>query len=342
MPDLLNSGEPLFYRILRFLSKLLVFSTLFLIFVGSLVTSHQSGLSVPDWPTSYGYPMFLFPTADMRGGIFYEHGHRLLASLIGFFTLVITALVSFYEKRQWVKRVSLVALIAVAAQGILGAMTVKFYLPTAVSVSHAMLAQSFYLITIFMAYAFSRERQSRFQISAHKHVLFWPAAFFCLSIYVQLFLGALMRHTESGLAIPDFPLMGNQWFPLFNEAMLSWIRDWHFQNSPLTRGGLITLEQVIFHALHRLGAVFVLVTATVLFYKTWRFKESTPQIRLHHSILLLFVLVQIVLGIVAVLTQKQPTLTSLHVVTGAALLGFAFLNLLRLAPLSFTRPQNKE
>ena len=63
----------------RRLSKLLVISTLLLIFAGALVKSHEVGLSVPDWPTSYGYQMFAFPFSDMIGGIFYEHGHRMIA-----------------------------------------------------------------------------------------------------------------------------------------------------------------------------------------------------------------------------------------------------------------------
>ena len=74
---------------LRRFSKLLALSTLALIFIGGLVTSTSSGLSVPDWPTTYGYNMFLFPISQWVGGIFYEHTHRLYASLVGLLTVVL-------------------------------------------------------------------------------------------------------------------------------------------------------------------------------------------------------------------------------------------------------------
>ena len=89
---------------LRRLSKLTVFSTLFLIFAGALVKSHEVGLSVPDWPTTYGRQMFAFPLSEMVGGIFYEHGHRLTATIVGFFTLVQTVWLGFSTEPQWLKK----------------------------------------------------------------------------------------------------------------------------------------------------------------------------------------------------------------------------------------------
>src|SRR6476620_3670575 len=103
--------------------------TVLLILAGSLVTSTGSGLSVPDWPTSYGWNMFTFPPSMWVGGILYEHGHRLIASSVGFLTIVLTVLLWDGEPRAWVRRLGFVALGAVILQGVLGGLTVRYFLP---------------------------------------------------------------------------------------------------------------------------------------------------------------------------------------------------------------------
>ena len=123
-------------------------ATLVLIFVGGLVTSTGSGLSVPDWPLSYG---MLMP--PMVGGVFYEHSHRMVASLVGFLTLVLAVWTARAEARAGVRRLAWAALAAVVAQGVLGGLTVIYLLPTPVSVAHACLAQTFFCITIALAYS---------------------------------------------------------------------------------------------------------------------------------------------------------------------------------------------
>ncbi|MCA9400806.1 MAG: COX15/CtaA family protein, partial [Candidatus Omnitrophica bacterium] len=152
---------------LRIFSKITCLLTLFLIFAGGMVTSTNSGLSVPDWPLSYGT---WFP--PMIGGVFYEHGHRMIASLVGFFMLILTIWIGFKEQRQWVRYLAIAALGAVVIQGILGGMTVLFFLPTPISVSHAVLAQTFFLLTIFLAYSQSNEYVHRVsEASAAKPVI---------------------------------------------------------------------------------------------------------------------------------------------------------------------------
>src|SRR5216117_3362962 len=98
--------------------------TLFLIFVGGLVTSTESGLSVPDWPLSYGRLM-----PPMVGGIFYEHGHRMVATSVGILTVILAVGLYRREKRAWVRRLGYGALAAVVLQGVLGGLTVLFLLP---------------------------------------------------------------------------------------------------------------------------------------------------------------------------------------------------------------------
>src|ERR687884_693960 len=95
-----------------------------LIFIGGLVTSTESGLSVPDWPTTYGWNMFTFPYSKWVGGIFFEHGHRLMASFVGFLTVVLTIWMWIKEQRPWVRWLSTAALAAVILQGVVGGLTV--------------------------------------------------------------------------------------------------------------------------------------------------------------------------------------------------------------------------
>ena len=125
--------------------------TVLLVLAGSLVTSTGSGLAVPDWPTTYGSNMFLFPPSKWVGGIFYEHGHRLIASTVGFLTIVLAVWLWLREPRRWVKWLGIGALGAVIAQGVLGGLTVLFFLPAAISTAHAGLAEIFFCLVVSIA-----------------------------------------------------------------------------------------------------------------------------------------------------------------------------------------------
>src|SRR4051794_5798133 len=120
-------------------ATLVACATLLLIAAGGMVTSTSSGLSVPDWPTTYGYSMFSFPLQNMVGGIFFEHGHRLIASTVGFLTIGLVVFLSIVEPRASVRRLGWLALGAVVLQGVLGGLTVLFLLPAAISIGHAAL-----------------------------------------------------------------------------------------------------------------------------------------------------------------------------------------------------------
>ena len=138
-------------RWLHRLACLTAGATFLLIVAGASVTSHRAGLSVPDWPTTYGQPMFRFPLSRMVGGIFYEHGHRLIASAVGLLTTLLALWTFFGQKNPLVRRLGLAALGAVLAQGILGGLTVKFFLPPPVSIAHAALAEAFFCLLIALA-----------------------------------------------------------------------------------------------------------------------------------------------------------------------------------------------
>lgn len=314
---------------LRRFSKITAVFTLFLVFAGGMVTSTGSGLSVPDWPNTYGYFMFFYPLSQMVGGILYEHSHRLLASIVGLLTVILAIWIWRVESRKWLKIVGLAAVVAVVIQGILGGLTVLFLLPTSVSVLHGVLAQSFFCLIIFIAYALSTEWQRERPGSPDRPK---PAGSFRWSLlatgflFLQLILGALMRHTGSGLAILDFPLAGGRVIPLLDQNFLYSVNQARFEM------GLdaVTLPQVVIHFLHRVGALVVTVMTVGLSYslvKRRRFEKRFVAL----AVLLGFLLVtQWVLAGLVIWTQKSPWITTAHQWTGALLLGTSFFISLRL------------
>ena len=143
-------------------SRLLAAASLVLITAGGLVTSTGSGLAVPDWPSTYGYFMFTFPLSKMVGGILYEHGHRLIASVVGMLTIGLAVWLSAVDPRRWMRRLGWTALGAVIVQGLLGGITVLLFLPPAVSISHAGLAQLFFALVTGLAICTSRGWLARY------------------------------------------------------------------------------------------------------------------------------------------------------------------------------------
>lgn len=311
---------------MRLLSGITAGSTLVLIFVGSLVTSTGSGLAVPDWPLSYGT---LFP--PLVGGILYEHSHRMVAAAVGLLVVAQALVFTWREPRLWLRVLAWTAVGAIIVQGTLGGLTVLFLLPTPISVTHAVLAQSLFLLLLGIAYAQSREwRQRSAQRPApgvRATVALLPAV-----VFLQLLLGALMRHTDSGLAIPDFPLMGGQVIPRFDAAMLNAVNATRFQLllEP------VAMNQVVVHFLHRLGAA---ATAAVVVAANLDLRRRPAYAAARRLLLWInwLLVVQGTLGALTVLTGRLPLVASLHVLLGAALLGLTLWCLLRCVPLPARR-----
>jgi cytochrome c oxidase assembly protein subunit 15 len=292
---------------LHLFSVLVAVSTAVLIFAGGMVTSTGSGLSVPDWPNTYGWFMFAFPLEKMVGGIFYEHTHRLIASTVGFLILVLAVWLWRAEPRAWVRRLGYVALGAVITQGILGGLTVLFFLPDPISIAHASLAQIVFCLTVTMALATSPGWRKAYAGAPipHDRVLQKIAVFTTAAIYLQIVIGATMRHTDAGLAIPDFPLAFGQLVPP------------HWD------------PKIAIHFAHRVGALVVtlVIAATaghVLFHHRGRRELRRPTI-----LLLGLLVVQITLGALTVLSGKHYIINSFHVVTGASVLATSLVLTLR-------------
>jgi cytochrome c oxidase assembly protein subunit 15 len=169
-------------------------ATFFLIIAGALVTSHDAGLATSDWPLSNGQ---VFP--EMVGNLFWEHGHRLVATTVGLLTIALVVFLFVKEERAWVRRLGLLALAAVIAQGLLGGLTVKLMLHYGISEAHATLAQIFFCATVSLAVFTSRSwMENRPTIKEQGNL---PVRYVCvaavITIFLQLIIGATLRHSAT-------------------------------------------------------------------------------------------------------------------------------------------------
>ena len=289
------------HRYAKFVSA----ATVLLIVAGGLVTSTGSGLAVPDWPTSYGWNMFTFPMKHMVGGIFYEHGHRLIASGVGFLTILLALWIWRAEKRRWMRVLGFTALGAVCLQGLLGGITVLFFLPTPVSTAHAGLAQIFFCLTVAIALFTSRQWTQPQNDLVNDPQLRFAAAATTAVVYVQILIGATMRHSEAGLAIPDFPLVF---------------------------GGLLPPEWtagIAIHYAHRVGALVVTLSIAATVGHVWYHHYRHPELRRPATLLGLLVLVQVTLGAFVIWSQKNIAINTAHVAVGALTLATSLVLTLR-------------
>ena len=193
----------------------LVVATFLLLIAGASVTSHDAGLATSDWPRSNGQ---WFP--KMVGNLFWEHGHRMVATTVGFLTLVFAvylhrwtlwralnkltgrkSVIAVYrnEPPLWLRRLGLVALAAVVAQGLLGGLTVKLMLPLAVSAAHATMAQLFFCTVVTLAVLTSAGWNEDGHIIDEKNG--WPLRYVAVAaaatVFLQLILGATLRHSAT-------------------------------------------------------------------------------------------------------------------------------------------------
>ncbi len=268
-------------------------ATAALVFAGGLVTSTGSALSVPDWPLSFGR---LLP--PLRGGVLFEHGHRLLATTVGLLTIGLVVWLLRREPRGWVRRLGVAALGLVVLQGVLGGLTVLLKLPLAVSVAHAATAELFLGLTASLAVVTSR---GWIEAPAPRPDRGTPplrtlAVVAVVVVYGQILLGALVRHSGAGLAIPDFPLAFGRLVPPFG--------------SPL----------VAYHFAHRVGALAVLACLGWLVARVLREHGAEPALRRPALLLVALAAFQVFLGALTVWSRRAVVPTTLHLLTGALIL----------------------
>ncbi|HEV7237864.1 MAG TPA: COX15/CtaA family protein, partial [Thermoanaerobaculia bacterium] len=300
----MKAVEPIHHAVptpvwLRRFTKLVAFATLFLIFAGAMVTSTGSGLAVPDWPNTYGQFMFSFPLSKMVGGIFYEHGHRMIASTVGFLCIIQALWLQFREPKKFVRRLGWLSLAAVIVQGLLGGLTVIFLLPKVISVSHAALAEIFFCLNVSIAFFTSRWYGSLSSMEKGDAPLRMAWGLTTL-VFLQIFAGAVMRHLGAGLAIPDFPLSFGRVIPDF------------------------ATKEIVSAYVHRVGGFVVATAVVAMAVRLLRYERNHP-LRGLAQLLLVVVSAQLLLGGYVIWSGKQPHITSLHVMLGASTLALSVI-----------------
>jgi cytochrome c oxidase assembly protein subunit 15 len=182
------------------MAVILACATFPLLFIGGLVTSLGVGLAVPDWPTTFGYNMFLYPWSKMIGGIFYEHSHRLVASCVGLLTIALALTLWLKEPRPWLRWLGVGALALVIIQGVLGGLRVVLLQQT-LAIIHACFAQAFFALTVSLALLTSKEWRNPPQSApiTDGGRLRRLATITTALIYIQIIFGALLRHTGERL-----------------------------------------------------------------------------------------------------------------------------------------------
>jgi cytochrome c oxidase assembly protein subunit 15 len=292
-------------------------------------------MSVPDWPNSYGYNMFLFPPRLWIGGILYEHTHRLMGTVVGMLSIVLCAWAWKVEPRRWVRRLATGVLGAVIVQGVLGGLRVVL-VELDLAIVHACFAQAFFCLTALMCVVTSRwwfeargVSEPRDANEGRRLIALASACLF--AIYLQLIVGAMMRHYQAGLAIPDLPLAYGKLLPPFTAEGLERARQmrmWDAQLFNSTSGLPVTLNQIWLHFAHRVGAVVVSALLIALILTVVRRRESRAILRPAVALAVLLV-TQVTLGVLTVLWRKPADVASMHVAVGALTLLTTFVVLVR-------------
>ena len=301
--------------VLFWFAVLTAFVTFLLIGLGGLVTSHEAGMSVPDWPTTYGYNMFVFPLDKWIGGIFYEHSHRLLASAVGLLTTILAVWLWAKDSRKWLHWLGIAAFLLVILQGILGGLRVRWNLDW-LGVPHGAVAQMFLVLTTSLAIFTSRwwiEAGKEKKISVPRglasHVFYLT-----ILIFIQLLIAATIRHQHAGLAIWDFPTAHGQAWPATSDAAIA---DYNAHRPAGLVGKPITAFQVNLQMIHRLVAYLIFLGVAALPFLARKKLGGADWLTKFSWFWLALLATQIGLGAATVLSNKAADVTTAHVMVGA-------------------------
>lgn len=332
LPNVSTTGAPKGVHYFAIFAAMWAF---LVICIGGLVTSKGVGMAVPDWPTTYGYNMFFFPFRLWEGGIFHEHLHRLVASGLGLWTVILAVWISSVALGRTVKVLSWGAVIAVVVQGVLGGKRVLLNsvdvlgIPGSIffGVLHATLAQVFLalLCTIALMTGGGWQRLVT-QVSQPASGRSWLYRLLAGVVLLQLMVAATMRHQHSGLAIPDFPLAYGHVLPPTDVATVDLINQ---RRVGVMDDAPVTAFQIWLQMGHRCLAVLLVVLAGFLTF------GSATEARVWRSSIrwlagLFFV--QFCLGAATVWSNKAADIATAHVAVGASILaGCSVLALARAA-----------
>src|SRR5947209_7890121 len=290
-----------------------------------MVTSKGVGLAVPDWPTSFGYNMFLFPVSKWIGGVFFEHTHRLIASTVGLLTIILALWIWRAEHRQSLRNLALIAVAGVILQGILGGLRVTT-LKDQIGIFHACLAQAFLGLIVIIALLTTRYWQTLPQgltaLSSQVFQRLLPikvvAVGTTIAIYFQLALGATMRHQHRDLAILDFPTANGAWIPDSSATVLARINAWRDAR------GLsdVTAFQIWLQMAHRFLALLIAIAVVAFCVRVGKDAQGVTALKRLSVFWVALVACQITLGAWTIWSNKAADVATAHVAGGAIMLSF--------------------
>jgi cytochrome c oxidase assembly protein subunit 15 len=307
------------YRHYKWLHRFAWFTaiaTLFLICSGGMVTSKGVGLAVPDWPTTFGYNMFLFPVSKWVGGIFFEHTHRLIASTVGLLTIILAVWIWRVDPRRWMRNLGWAALGAVVFQGVLGGLRVTM-LKDEIGIFHACLAQAFFGILIVIVLATSKlwSRISARSGSSAVETLSRIVVVTTLLIYFQLGLGATMRHQHRDLSILDFPTAYGEIVPDTSASRLAEINAWRDARALSD----VTAGQIWLQLVHRFVAVLIAAGVVGSMFAARKSGENSGMLSRFTDSWFLLLCCQITLGAWVIWSNKAADVATTHVAVGATM-----------------------
>jgi cytochrome c oxidase assembly protein subunit 15 len=292
-------------------------ATLFLICSGGMVTSKGVGLAVPDWPTTFGYNMFLFPVSRWVGGIFFEHTHRLIASTVGFLTIILALWIWRKDGRRWLRNLGFAALGAVILQGVLGGLRVTL-LKDEIGVFHACLAQAYFGMLIVIALATSRFWRGLAGAAQHAvptkklaRIVIGTTMF----IFLQLGLGATMRHQHRDLSILDFPVAYGQIIPDVSPAKIAEINSWRDARALSD----VTPFQIWLQMAHRFVALIIAAGVIASLLLSRKTAAGPGRIAQLSDLWFLLLAGQITLGAWVIWSNKAADIATAHVAVGATM-----------------------
>jgi cytochrome c oxidase assembly protein subunit 15 len=318
---------------------LVVLATFVLVIVGGTVTSKGAGMAVPDWPTTYDYNMYLFPPSMWVGGIFWEHVHRLAGATVGKLTIVLAAWLWLTQKtRPWLRWLGLAALGLVIVQGVMGGLRVR-EIDYRWGVVHGIVGQLFLAMLVLISAATSRWWIQRPATPAAgtidgdgirrcRQVKRISLAVLVIML-LQLGLGAAMRHSGAGLAIPDFPGSYGGVLPPMNEHELHAAIDMIPYENYAART-FPTVPQVHLHFGHRVWALAVTASVVWMLSRLGPLLGTVRHLRVPAICVVLMLIGQLALGASVIWSGRHPEIATAHQALGAALLATTTLLAIRI------------
>ena len=308
-------------------------ATLFLICSGGVVTSKGVGLAVPDWPTTFGYNMFLFPVSKWVGGIFFEHTHRLIASTVGLLTIILAIWIWRIDSRLWMRNLSWAALGAVILQGVLGGLRVTM-LKDEIGIFHACLAQAFFGIVVVITLATSKlwwrlvgtarcavretddapnanRRTPQSGVPTLQRIVLATTVL----IYLQLALGATMRHQHRDLSILDFPTAYGDMIPDTSGPRIAQINAWRDARALSD----VTPGQIWLQLIHRFVAVLIAAGVVGSLFAARKSGEHSGTLSRFSDLWFLLLCCQVTLGAWVIWSNKAADEATTHVAVGATM-----------------------